>query len=98
MEPAKNKPPKSRPRKQPPAPAPLSVSSLALTPKELAVLDRLTVEQTDLLGRAISRSSVLRALIRLAEDKIRPYDLRDAIEQELNEGRRWGKDSTKPPS
>jgi hypothetical protein len=68
-----------------------------LTHSEVATLDRLAQEQSDFIGRAISRSIVLCALVRLAETKIRPLELRNAIEEELQQGRKWGQDATTPP-
>jgi len=77
----------SRPtRKKAPAPTtPASLSSVGvtLTHAEIATLDRLAQEQSDYIGRTISRSTVLRALVWLAEAKIRPLELRNAIEEEL---------------
>src|SRR5712691_12391889 len=84
-------------RKKPSAPpAPLNSVGVSLTHAEIATLDRLAQEQSDFIGRAISRSTVLRALVRLAEAKIRPLDLRNAIEEELQQGRKWGQDSPRP--
>ena len=86
-------------RHKPPAPPePLQPTGVTLTPTEVATLDRLAKEQSDFIGRTISRSTVLRALVRLAEVKIRPLELRNAIEEELQQGRKWGQDSTKPPA
>ena len=85
-------------RKKPPAPpAPLNRVGVALTHAEIATLDRLAQEESNFIGRAISRSTVLRALVRLAETKIRPLELRNAIEEELQQGRKWGQESVKPP-
>jgi hypothetical protein len=82
----------------PAPPTPLNSVGVSLSHAEVATLDRLAQEQSDFIGRAISRSTVLRALVRLAEDKIRPLELRNAIEEELQQGRKWGQDSTKPPA
>jgi hypothetical protein len=70
---------------------------VTFTHAEIATRDRLAQEQSDFIGRAISRSTILRALVRLAEATIRPLELRNAIEEELQQGRKWGQDSTKPP-
>jgi len=83
-------------RKKRPAPLPLRVTALAVTQAELTTLTTLAQEQADLLGRAISRSTVVRALLRLAGAKITPVELCEAIEVELQQGRKWGHDSTKP--
>jgi len=69
-----------------------------LTQAEVAALDRLAQEQSAFIGRSISRSTVLRALVRLAGAKIRPLELRNAIEAEVHQGRKWGQDATKPPA
>jgi len=61
------------------------------------MLDRLAQEQSDFIGRAISRSTVLRAIVRLAETTMRPLALRTAIEDELQQGRKWGQDSPRQP-
>ena len=82
----------------PETPAPLNSVGVSLSHAEVATLDRLAKEQSDFIGRTISRSTVLRALVRLAETKIRPLELRNAIEEELQQGRKWGQDSTKPPA
>jgi hypothetical protein len=36
------------------------------------------------------------ALLRLVDKKIEPLELRDEIEIELKQGRRWGHDTVKP--
>ena len=91
--------PTSRPPRKkattPATPAPLNSVGVSLTHAEVATLDRLAQEQSDFMGRAISRSTILRALVRLAETKIRPLELRNAIEEELQQGRKWGQDSPK---
>jgi len=80
----------------PATPLPIKVTAIVLTQAELTLLSKLAQEQSDLLGRAISRSTIARALVRLANAKIRPMELRDEIEVELKQGRHWGQDSTKP--
>src|SRR5947207_10591456 len=94
------KPPSRPPQKKataPAPPAPLNSVGVSLTHAEIATLDRLAQEPSDFMGRSISRSTVLRALIRLADANIRPPKLRNAIEEELRQSRKWGQDSTKPP-
>ena len=81
----------------PATPAPLSSVGVTLTHADIATLDRLAKEQSDEIGRTINRSTVLRAIIRLAETTMRPLALRNAIEDELQEGRKWGHDNVKPP-
>jgi len=88
------------PRKKSTAPvtsASLNSVGVTLTHAEVATRDRLAQEQSDFIGRAISRSTVLRALVRLAETKIRPVELWNSIEEERQQGRKWGQDATKPP-
>ena len=94
------KPPPRSARKTsttPATPPPLNSVGVSLTQAEVATLDRLAQEQSDFIGRTISRSTILRALVRLAETKIRPLELRNSIEEELQQGRKWGQDATKPP-
>ena len=75
----------------------LKVSSFTFTRAEADTLTQLTQEQSDLLGRTISRSAVMRALVRLAGRKNAPLELREEIESELSAGRRWGHDSVMTP-
>jgi hypothetical protein len=91
------KPPTPAKRKQRTSttPAPLRVSAIALTRDDLTILSKLAQEQSDLLGRAISRSTLVRALIRFAERNIAALELRAYIEVELQQGRKWGHDSTR---
>jgi len=79
----------------PAAPLPIKVTAVVLTQAELTLLSQLAQEQNDLLGRTISRSTVVRGLLRLVQEKITPSELRDAIEIELKQGRKWGHDSQK---
>lgn len=72
------------------------MSAIGLTQTEADTLTKLEQEQSDLIGRVISRSAVVRALLRLADKKIAPLELRDEIEIELKQGRRWGHDAVKP--
>ena len=85
-------------RKKRTVPLPLKVTAIVLTQAELTLLSQLAQEQSDLLGRAISRSTAVRGVLRLVQEKITPSELRDAIEIELKQGRHWGQDSTKPPA
>jgi hypothetical protein len=70
---------------------------VTFTHADIATLDRVAQEQSDFIARAISRSTILRALVRLAETTIRPLELRHAIEAEWQQGRKWGQDATTPP-
>ena len=80
----------------PAAPLPIKVTAIVLTKTELTLLANLAQEQSDLLGRTISRSTVVRGVLRLVQEKITPAELRDTIEIELKQGRHWGQDSTRP--
>jgi len=84
-----------RKKRAPATPLPLKVTAIVLTQAELTLLSQLAQEQSDLLGRAISRSTAVRGLLRLVKEKITPSELRDAIEIELKQGRKWGYDSQK---
>jgi hypothetical protein len=75
---------------------PLKVTAIVLTQAELTLLSQLAQEQSDLLGRAISRSTVVRGVLRLVKEKITLLELQDAIEMELKQGRKWGHDAVKP--
>jgi len=72
---------------------PLSIHSVTLSAQESAILDRLSREATDFLGRSISGSAVIRALLRRI-DKQGPSaadDLCFEVERELKAGVLWGK-------
>ena len=72
---------------------PLSIHSVTLSAAESVILDRLSREATDFLGRSISGSAVIRALLRRI-DKQGPSaadDLCFEVERELKAGVLWGK-------
>jgi hypothetical protein len=72
---------------------PLSIHSVTLSAQESVILDRLSREATDFLGRSISGSAVIRALLRRI-DKQGPSaadDLCFEVERELQAGVLWGK-------
>lgn len=72
---------------------PLSIHSVTLSAAEAVILDRLSREATDFLGRSISGSAVIRALLRRI-DKQGPSaadDLSFEVERELKAGVLWGK-------
>lgn len=72
---------------------PLSIHSVTLSAEESAILGRLSQEATDFLGRSISSSAVIRALLRRI-DKQGPSsadDLFFEVERELKAGVLWGK-------
>ena len=70
-----------------------SIHTISLTDGEVKVLGRLNQEASDFLGRTISSSAVIRALLRQI-GKQGPAEA-DAlfieIEEELKAGMRWGK-------
>lgn len=71
---------------------PLRHVGITLSPTEVDILAELAREQSDLTGRTVSGSSVVRALIRVAKREIEALRLRDEIEKEIGAGRRWGLD------
>ena len=73
--------------------SPLKPVSITFTQEELALLSQLASIQADLTGRAISRSTILRALVRLAREKLTDQELYGAIAGELGAGRHWGNDA-----
>lgn len=70
---------------------PCTLRSIALTPSDEEILQDLSQEATDTLGRAISGSAIVRALLRLAKQQKLSSQLIDLAEAELNSGTRWGK-------
>ena len=71
----------------------LSIHSVTLSTEESAILHRLSQEATDFLGRSISSSAIVRALLRQI-NKQGPSaadDLCFEVERELKAGVRWGK-------
>jgi hypothetical protein len=72
---------------------PLSIHSVTLSSGESAILQRLSRDATDFIGRSISGSAVIRALLRQI-DKQGPGEA-DAlfieVERELKTGVLWGK-------
>jgi hypothetical protein len=71
----------------------LAIHSVTLSAEESAILDRLSQEATDFLGRSISNSAVLRALLRQI-DKQGPSaadNLCFEVERELKAGVLWGR-------
>jgi hypothetical protein len=86
METAKKRTPKTLP------PAPLRIHSLALTEEDSGALSALAHACSDRIGRAISHSAVLRALIRLTDRGTVPLPtLVEGVEEELQSGRKWGR-------
>jgi len=83
----------ARPKKNPPKEPPV-IHSLTLTPATAATLRRLSTDAADYIGRAVSESAVIRALLRHIEQqpeswvqaRIFPF-----VEKELESGVLWGK-------
>lgn len=74
--------------------APLKIYSLSLTAADVDVLDALAQAASDELGRAISRSTVLRAILQLVKKRMLPEPaITETIEREVESGRKWGKES-----
>jgi hypothetical protein len=82
---------KKRVRKTPP-PEPLRIQGLALTAEDSEALRGLSSTISDHVGRKVSSSAILRAMIHLADtDAIPLATLVGAIETEMNSGRKWGR-------
>ena len=74
------------------APAPLRIHSLSLTEQDTQALVSLAGAVSDRIGRACSASAIMRALIRLADKDVVPLPtLAEAVEVEVNTGRKWGR-------
>jgi hypothetical protein len=71
---------------------PLRPIGVTLSQEEVDILTELTTEQATLTGRSISNSALIRGLLRFAQKGIEAMALRDAIEEEVKRGRRWGVD------
>jgi hypothetical protein len=74
---------------------PFSIHTFTLTPDVVEGLQRLSQEATDFLGRSISSSAIVRALVRHMDDQGAPAvaALLRVVEQELKAGVKWGKQS-----
>ena len=78
------------PRTQQP-PQPLQIFSLSLTPDDGAVLTSVAQEASDQIGRRISTSAVLRAILHLMGKDLLPVSaIVETIEREVEGGRIWG--------
>jgi hypothetical protein len=71
----------------------VTIHSVTLTPDVVEALKQLSQDASDFLGRSISNSAVIRALVRqVAKQDPGTIDaLFLEIEKELNAGVRWGK-------
>jgi Arc/MetJ-type ribon-helix-helix transcriptional regulator len=69
-----------------------NLTSIALTPDTNAAIERLRQDTQDRLGRRISTSAVIRALLRYASQQKDIASVVDSlISKELAAGIRWGK-------
>lgn len=73
---------------------PITIRSHTLTPSTAALLQQMRQDATDYIGRGVSSSAVVRALILYAGQQP-PTWMREIIfpfiEAEISAGRRWGK-------
>lgn len=79
---------KKRPSKQP-----LHVHSITLTKRDGQTLQGLSQDATDFIGRTVSTSAVVRALVRFAEQQTEVWvreHLFSLVEEELGAGVLWG--------
>lgn len=80
---------KTKPKKPP-----LAVRSLTLAADTDETLERVRHDASDFIGRAVSGSAVVRALLRYAEAQGYEWGIENLcplIEQELKSGVQWGK-------
>jgi hypothetical protein len=81
-----------KPRKARFSQPPLTFTTVSLTPAAKEILDGLTDQATKQTGRKVSASSVVRALLHVAEQRNLTSTVADIIETELNTGAVvWGK-------
>ncbi|SRR6266404_2910375 len=83
---SQQKPPQKKPV------TPLRPIGVTLSQEEVTILEELAAEQATLTGRTISNSCLIRGLLRFAQKGIEALALRDAIEEEVKRGRKWGVD------
>jgi len=80
--------------KQIPLMEPLKVYSIKLTPTAANMLDDLSQDATDALGRPVSSSALLRAVLAYVEQQPPAWissALYPFVDQEIARGRVWGK-------
>jgi hypothetical protein len=80
-------PKKTKPREKPA----FVIRTFSLMPADNRILRGLSQDATDALGRTISESAIVRALLRLAKQQQLASQLVTLVEAELNAGVRWGK-------
>ncbi len=71
-----------------------SISSLSLTREDAETLEMLSKDATDFIGRKVSGSAIVRALVRLAREQGYQWvitNLCPFVEAELSSGIMWGK-------
>jgi hypothetical protein len=81
-------------RKLPPKKEALLIRSYALTSVADAALKRISEDATDVIGRAVSESAVIRAMLRYMNRYPFPWvreNLYPCIEEEMERGTTWGK-------
>lgn len=81
-------------RKIPPIKEHALIRSHSLTPATEAILKRLSHDATDVIGRAVSDSAVVRAFLRYVDQQGMTWartHLFSFVEEEMTHGRTWGK-------
>lgn len=70
-----------------------AVHTVTLTPDVVAAIQQLSRDASDVLGRTVSGSAIIRALVRqcVTQGPDATKRLILEVEQELNAGVRWGK-------
>jgi len=83
----------ARTKKLTPEKPQFSIHSVTLTTEEVGALEQLSRDASDFLGRSISNSAVIRALLRqvVKHGPSAADDLFFEVERELKAGIRWGK-------
>jgi hypothetical protein len=81
------------PKPSAPKKSAFAVHTVTLTPDVVTTLQRLSQEATDFLGRTVSSSAIVRALVRYIDQQGPPASdaLFLVVEQELKDGVIWGK-------
>jgi len=82
--------------KKPPIQKPAIIRAVSLSADDEETLAQLAHEMADRVGRAPSRSTVFRALLRLARD-VDVERLMGFLVEEVRAGVRWGRNSQRRP-
>ena len=80
-------------QKKPPG-SPFTIRSLSITSEDAKLLNRIAQEASDYIGWTVSGSAIVRALLRLANQRKADWfreQLFPFIEQEIEHGTVWGK-------